>query len=62
MILQKLKSDAEAVSYTHLLLIRGVQLAVADVVGDGAGEQMGVLQDDAQGPAQGCLLYTSRCV
>ena len=34
------------------LLIGGVQLAVADVVGNGAGEQVGILQDDAQGPAQ----------
>ena len=33
-------------------LIGGVQLAVADVIGNGAGEQMGVLEDDAQGPAE----------
>ena len=37
------------------LLVRGVQLAVADVVGDGAGEQVGILQNNAQGPAQGVL-------
>ena len=30
------------------LFIRGVQLAVADVVGNGAGEEVGILQDDAQ--------------
>ena len=29
------------------LLIGGVQLAVADVVGDGAGEEVGILKDDA---------------
>jgi len=37
------------------LLIRGVQLAVADVVGHGAGEQMGILQHNAQRTAQGVL-------
>ena len=37
------------------LLIRGVQLAVADVVGHGSGEQMGILQHNAQRTAQGVL-------
>src|SRR5699024_9126304 len=37
------------------LLVGGVQLAEADVVGNGAGEQVGVLQHDAQGLAQGVL-------
>ena len=37
------------------LLVRGVQLAVADVVGNGAGEEMGVLKHDAQGAAQALL-------
>ncbi len=34
------------------LLVGGVKPAVADVVHDGAGEQVRVLQHDAQGPAQ----------
>ena len=36
----------------HALLIGGVQAAIADVLHDGAGEQVGVLQHDAQGAAQ----------
>ena len=36
-------------------LAGGVQLAEADVVGDGAGKQMGVLEHHAQRPAQGVL-------
>ncbi len=34
------------------LLHGGVQLAKADVIGDGAGEEVGVLEDHAQGAAQ----------
>ena len=34
------------------LLLGGVQLAKADVVGDGAAEQVGILEHDAQGAAQ----------
>ena len=37
------------------LFVGGIQLAVADVVGDGSGEQVGILQDDPQGAAQGVL-------
>ena len=37
------------------LLIGGVQAAVADVLHDGAGEQVGVLQHDAQRAAQVCF-------
>ena len=33
-------------------LVGGVQLAEADVVRDGAGKQVGILQDQAHGPAQ----------
>jgi len=36
--------------------ISGVQLAVTDVVHDGAAEQVGVLQHDAKLPAQVFLL------
>ena len=36
----------------HHLFVRGSELSVADVVRNGAGEQMGVLQDDPQRPAQ----------
>ena len=34
------------------VLIRSIQLAVADVVHDGAGEQVGLLEHHAQGPPQ----------
>ena len=34
------------------LFIGGIQFAEADVIGDGAGEQIGLLQDNAEGPAQ----------
>ena len=37
------------------LLIGGVQLPVADVVGHGSGEQVGILQNNAQRAAQGVL-------
>ena len=38
-----------------LLLVGGIQLAEADVVGDGAAEEVRVLQHDAQAAAQGLL-------
>ena len=38
------------------LLVGGVQAAVADVVRHGAGEEVGILEHHAQGPAQGVLL------
>ena len=41
---------------SHHLLIGGVQLAEADVVRNGAGEQVGVLQHHCQRPAQVRLL------
>ena len=34
------------------LLIGGIQLAIADVLHDGAGEQVGLLEHDAQGVPQ----------
>ena len=37
------------------LLVRGVQTAVTDIVRHGAGEKVGILQNHAQGPAQGVL-------
>ena len=39
------------------LLIGGIGPAVADVVGDGTGKEMGVLQHHAQRTAQGILLH-----
>ena len=38
------------------VLIRRVQPAVADVLHHGAGEQVGILQNDAEGPAEVILL------
>ena len=40
----------------HTFLIRGIQPAVADIVHDRAGEQIGVLQHDAHAAAQICFL------
>ena len=40
----------------HDLLVGGVGPPIADVLGDGAGKQVRVLQHHAQGPAQGVFL------
>ena len=37
------------------LLVGGFQLTIADVIHDGTGEQVGVLEHNAQGAAQVCL-------
>ena len=40
------------------LLLSGIQLAEADVVGNGARKQVGILKDDAQGAAEAVLLMS----
>ena len=39
-------------------LIGGVQFSKPDIVGNGTGEQMGILQDDAQGAAKRLFLIS----
>lgn len=41
------------------ILVRGVQLPEADIVGNGAGKEMGVLEHNGHGASQGVFFYIS---